>query len=1208
MLEFIRFEIQYRLTRPATYIYFALILLMSFLATATDAVQAGGSGGNVMQNSPLVIAQIMSVILIFGIFIVSAVMGVPVLRDFEHKTDSMIFTTPISKVNYLTGKFIGSFLIIMFILSGILLGMMIGQAIPWPWLDNADKLMPFNFMHYWNPFAVIIMPTVLMFSLLLFAGGALGKKMTVVYAQGIILFMGYLVASTFISDLDNQTLGAMLDPFGLGALGVHTQYWTVSEQNNNLIPFAGIILQSRLLWMGIALAVIGFTYYRFSFNKVSKAGRKAKKKARSEGKVTNTEVRDTAIPAVRQQFGWSANMTQLISLSWFYCRWIIKQVPFIFIALAGIVFMFIIAFIGGTQGYGIELYMTSSRAVSLMNVFNLFFIIITVFYTGEIIWKERDIKINQIYDALPYPNFVSLLSKFFGMVLMSIFILLVLMFSGILIQIIKGYPIIEWQVYVAELFGETLATMVMYIILGLFVQVLINHKFLGFGFMFIFYIAYIVLSEFGIEHSMFYFGQIGIGNYSEMNEFGHYPIPFGWFNLYWFGLSAVFFMIALLFTVRGLESKLFTRLKLSKLRINKQSIAVIVVSLLVFIGSGSFIFYNTNVLNEYQNSDEGKELRAAYEKTLNKYEFTLQPRIVDTYVEVDLYPFERDFKAKGYYILKNKTKETIEEIHIQEGTDSQLTTSVSFASPFSEKEKHEKFRYTVYELKQPLKPGDSVKLEFEVSLETIGFRESGDNPDIVYNGTFFNNSSYFPGIGYNSGFELSADDDRKDHDLEVKERMMDRDDPWGIGQSLFGDDADKIQFEIVISTDSSQIAIAPGYLQREWQEGNRSYYHYKMDTPMVNFYSIVSADYEVIRDVWQNPVDSLPDVNLEIYYHQGHEYNTDRMMAGMKDALSYYSREFSPFQFRQLRIMEFPKYRSFAQSYANTVPFSEGIGFIQKIKTDDVDLPYYVTAHEVAHQWWGHQVTEAGVKGNAMLSETLSQYSALMVMKQKFPAEIIKEFLRYELNSYLMGRTFERKKEMPLELVEGQGYIHYRKGSLIMYALQDYIGEDSVNAALQRFVSDWGFKDAPYPTSADLLGYFREVTPDSLQYLLTDWFETITIYENKTTNAEYRKIGEDKYLVDLEIGAIKYRADSLGREEAVEKADWIDIGVFTEGSDGKDSLIYLQKHLIDQEEMSFEIEVNAKPSKAGIDPINKLIDRNPGDNVKKVTEKEEPVS
>ncbi|MEQ9307012.1 MAG: hypothetical protein RJQ14_24070, partial [Marinoscillum sp.] len=212
---------------------------------------------------------------------------------------------------------------------------------------------------------------------------------------------------------------------------------------------------------------------------------------------------------------------------------------------------------------------------------------------------------------------------------------------------------------------------------------------------------------------------------------------------------------------------------------------------------------------------------------------------------------------------------------------------------------------------------------------------------------------------------------------------------------------------------------------------------------------------------------------------------------------------------------------------------------------------------------------------------------------------------KYELNTYLMGRTFEQKKEMPLYQVEGQGYIHYRKGSLVMYALQDYIGEDSVNAALKRFNEDWAFKDAPYPTSKDLITYYRAVTPDSLQYLITDMFETITLFENKTTDAEYSLLPDSTYEVKLTVNTIKYQADSLGSEEAQELKDWIDIGVFTESGKGKDSLIYLKKHKITQEENEFTLTVGTKPTKAGIDPINKLIDRNPKDNVKTVSEKEE---
>lgn len=1202
MLEFIKFELNYRFSRPVTYIYFILLLAMSFLATSTDIVRAGGSGGKVMENAPLVITSLMLVITIFGIFITSAVMGVPVLRDFEHKTSSMLFTTPISKFDYLGGKFIGSFITLLLISSGILLGCMLGQAFPWPWQDNTDRLMEFSFMSYWNPFMVFILPNLFIFSAIFFTGGALGKRMVVVYAQGIILFMGYLAASSFLSQLDNQSMAAFMDPFGFGALEVTTQYWTVAEQNSQLMPFSGFILSNRLIWLGVALLSLVILQVNFSFEAAGKASSRIKRKAQKSIREIARETIET--PMAQQLYGLSAQITQIRSLSWFYFRWIVKQVPFLMIALSGIIFIFLISFIGSTGQYDIDLYMTSSRAVSRVNIFNLFFIIIVVFYTAEIIWKERDVKMNLIYDALPYPGFVSLAGKFLGMILMSILILTVLMFCGIMIQIIKGYPIIEWNIYLTKLHVDTLSMLILYIILGMFIQVVVNHKFLGIALMIVFYISTIVINELGIEHAMFYYARAPIGQYSEMNQFGHFIPPFSWLNLYWFGLAGILLGVAHLLNLRGLDTQFLTRLKLGGQRLKRGVVLTITLFLLLFVSSGAFVFYNINVLNEYQNSDDDKAQRANYERTLKQYEFLPQPKIVDAYLEVDLFPLQRNFQASGHYFLENKSQDTIPSLHILLNPDQEIATVVDFKGEYSIDTTYEDFGYTIYALEKPLFPGDSVKMTFDVKFTTVGFKDRGSNTDVVYNGTFLNNRKYFPGIGYNSQYEISSDDEREEQGLEPKERMLDTDDPRGLAQSLFGDDADKISFEIVLGTDSSQIAIAPGYLQRQWDEEYRTYYHYKMDTPMVNFYSIVSGDYAVMKDTWQPLADSLPDVALEIYYHPQHEYNLDRMMRGMKDALTYYSKNFSPYQFRQLRIMEFPQYQSFAQSYANTVPFSEGMGFVLNVKSDDVDAPYYVTAHEVAHQWWGHQVTEAGVKGNAMLSETLSQYSALMVMKQHFAPEIIKEFLRHELDSYLMGRTFEQKKEMPLYQVESQGYIHYRKGSLVMYALQDYIGEDSVNAALRRFNRDWAFKEAPYPTSLDLLKYYREVTPDSLQYIITDMFETITLFENKTTTAEYQKRSENEYEVNLTVSTIKYQADSLGNEEVQELKDWIDIGVFTEGSDGKDSLIYLKKHKMAEEETTFSLTVGAKPTKAGIDPINKLIDRNPKDNVKAVSEME----
>ena len=365
-----------------------------------------------------------------------------------------------------------------------------------------------------------------------------------------------------------------------------------------------------------------------------------------------------------------------------------------------------------------------------------------------------------------------------------------------------------------------------------------------------------------------------------------------------------------------------------------------------------------------------------------------------------------------------------------------------------------------------------------------------------------------------------------------------------------------------------------------------------------------------MKDKWTSKADSngtQKEVALEIYYHKEHTANLDRMMNGMKDALGYFSENFGEYQHRQLRIIEFPRYQTFAQSFANTVPYSEEIGFMLDMKKNDIDMNYYVTAHETAHQWWGHQVTEAPVQGSSMLSETLSQYSALMVMKHKYPKEMIQKFLKYELESYLRGRNREKKKELPLDLVENQQYIHYRKGSLIMFALQDYIGEDKINLALRNYLNKWKFSEGIYPTTTDLTDEIKAVTPDSLQYLITDLVENITFYENKTEKATYKELGNDMYEVTLELSSKKMVADSLGKETELPLTEWIDIGVYGEEPKKENAegykfapLLYFEKHQITKENSTIKIKVKGKPVKAGIDPLNKLINRHHKDNVKKV--------
>src|SRR5262249_757584 len=143
-------------------------------------------------------------------------------------------------------------------------------------------------------------------------------------------------------------------------------------------------------------------------------------------------------------------------------------------------------------------------------------------------------------------------------------------------------------------------------------------------------------------------------------------------------------------------------------------------------------------------------------------------------------------------------------------------------------------------------------------------------------------------------------------------------------------DSDWVDFDAVLSTSSDQIAVAPGELMRQWSEGGRNYFEYRTREKILGFSSILSARYNVLRDRWK-------DVDLGIYYHPGHEYALERMRAGLKAALEYCTSNFGPYQNKTARILEFPRYATFAQSFPASIPYSEGIGFIARVDPKSED-------------------------------------------------------------------------------------------------------------------------------------------------------------------------------------------------------------------------------------------------------------------------------
>lgn len=408
--------------------------------------------------------------------------------------------------------------------------------------------------------------------------------------------------------------------------------------------------------------------------------------------------------------------------------------------------------------------------------------------------------------------------------------------------------------------------------------------------------------------------------------------------------------------------------------------------------------------------------------------------------------------------------------------------------------------------------------------------------------------------------------------------------------------------DITVSTAADQTPIAPGYKVSETVAGGRRTARFMSDAKILPFFSMQSARYAVKRDKWHN-------VDLAVYYDAHHPYDVDRMIAAMKASFDIYTKVFSPFQFHQMRILEFPAYENFAQSFANTVPYSEGIGFIQnyaavKKDPDKIDLVTYVTAHELGHQWWAHQIIGADMQGATMLSETFAQYSAMLVMEHLYGPEHVRKFLKYALDQYLRSRGSEEVEELPLERVENQGYIHYNKGAVVMYRLKEAVGEDVVDRSLRRLLAQYAFKPAPYPSSKDFIRILREEAGPKYNQLITDLFEKITMYDLKAVTASSTKRADGKYDVALNVEAHKYYADGKGKETEVMMDEDVPIGVFLvepgKPTFDRSKILFLANKRILSGKQTIHLVLDRAPVFAGIDPYNEWIDRNSDDNVTSV--------
>ncbi|MGA8276754.1 MAG: M1 family aminopeptidase [Rhodanobacteraceae bacterium] len=1189
--EIFRFELRQQLRNPLFWLIAVGLGALAFGAACSDSITIGGGIGNIHRNAPYVVITMLAFFSVLGLFLITIFVAGAALRDFDSGTAELILSTPIPRSAYLGGRFAAGWLVSVLVLLAVAVGIWLGSLMPW--LDAA-RLGPTPWAAYAWALVVLVLPNLFFIGTLLFLLATLTRSMLGTYIGVIAFFVLWQIAEVMLGNgnIDHQTASALMDPFGLGALRLVTRYWTASDRNERVPELLGVMLGNRALWLAVGAALMAASFKLFHPDREGlRLWRRRKRSAAAMAPTVATSA-PIVLPPVTLRSGFAVHCRQLSKLARFDTRSVLRGTAFLVMLAIGL------SNLGGRLAFSGEIYGTSVwpvthlMAQAMSDSFTFMLLIVVGFYAGELVWRERGGRVSEVLDAYPTPDWIPLLSKVAALAAVIVVFLLAGAIFCMGYQLIRGYHDLQPLLYLQYL-GLDLIRFLLFGILAVVLQVWSNNKFAGYALLVAFLISSIVLTQFHLSDHLYRYGTAPEAPYSDMNGFGTFWIGALWFRAYWGVFAIALLVLAALYWVRGTTSGLRARTRVAAQRFGMPARIVLAAALVGFVAIGVWIFHNTHGRYHYQTYEEGQRLAANYEKDYRKYLGMAQPRITDVQANVAIYPKQRRADIDGHYTLVNKHAAPIDELLVQLPVLPTRDFKIDLDFPAHSTTHADPAQgLYLYKLVMPLAPGAAMDFKFRMHVVYDGFANQPAGEQLVHNGTFFNNGS-FPHFCYDEGRQLTDNNDRRKYGLGKVPRMAKRDDEAAHANNLISCDSDWVHFDATLSTSADQIALAPGYLQKEWRAGDRRYFHYVQDTPILGFFSFQSARYVVKRDHWH-------DVALEVHYDPQHPYNVGRMIAAAKHALDYYTANFGPYQFRQVRILEFPDYFSFAQSFANTIPFSESIGFIADLrKPSDIDYVTYVTAHEIGHQWWAHQAIGADVQGVTMLDESLAQYSALMVMKHLYGPLKMRKFLKFELDRYLSGRAGERVEEMPLALVENQQYIHYRKGSVIFYALQNYIGEGKVNAALHTWLDKVRFQQPPYTDTRDLIADLRVEARPQYQTLITDFFDKITLFDNRMLKATARKLPDGRYQVTMQVHAAKFYADGKGKETRDKVDIPIEIGVFAKADDGEEQdekPLYLEKRIVADGDSTISVIVDAEPYQAGIDPFNELVDRVSDDN------------
>ncbi len=1151
-------ELRFWFQRPATYFYALSFCSFAFLMMAGSAgwFDPHVNDGKIHElvNSPLGIHKIALYLNKLMMVLLPAIVGSSLYRDYKFRVHSILFSSPVSKMDYLLSRFCAAFLVVVVISLLVILSMAVASLIPG--LDPA-KTGPFDVVAYSQAWLLYMVPNLFFAGALVFAIVLRFRNIYFAFVAALLPFILQLITENAFSH--SPELIAILDPFGQNTVLYHTREWTLVQKNESMLSVTKTIFCNRIIWMVTSLLIMGFSASRFRLHQDVSTGfryllmRKKHRPVKHHSAAVDYALKDLKLSGERNR-----NFLALWHLSKDGLIYVLKS-P-IFWGTVALAIMAVVFAVGRVTQKGDMILMPITKIILLVPsaFYSVFCMMLIFIYSGLLINRERNTRMNALIDSTPTPFWLYWSSKLLTMIQLVLLLLFIFMVSGIIIQTSQGYFDYELLLYLKYLLGFTLPPLVIWIFASFFVHTVIDHLYIALFILLFGWVGVGGMPQLGIDSYLLRFNTSPVVGYSDMNGFGHTIKAFFVTQGYWFGLG-----IILLTFVHGLwpvgdEVSISSRIHALKHRMRPGIYALFILGISIMVGSGRLIWQGEKAINPFSGS-VGNSYLKTFKRNFEVYSELPTPKIRSTVAEIELYPETQNFEAEGSYQLENPHQVEMDTFMMRLGFDE--LSSFDLSVPFEIVEADSLMKCYVIKLHQPIPPNGQFELSFHIQNQenTLFERNSG----VLKNGTFLKND-IFPRFGYTYDRQLPHPDHVINHSTHYQ-----------------GPDADLTDLNITIGTAETQYALAPGELINHWKVGNRNYFQYQTTQPMKFSFGINSGIYKIDKS-------QIEDSFVEIYAH--HTTNLQSIRAALASTMAYQSDHFTPYQYDQIRVIEFPDSEgTYATAFANNIPASE-IRFVTNTDPTGLktDLSFYVPAHELIHHWWGSTLIPARAQGATMLTESITEYLSLKVYEKHFGKKPAHQFLTLQHRRYWNGHKHENSIEPPLYLVAPeQQYISYGKGAIVMNGLSQLMGEASFNKFLSTFMHSYERGIPPYPTSVDFMKALQDWLPDSTQSFVLDQFKTVSYleFEDLTISG----FTEGKATISGRIKKFELPQNDPGKTPVERPLDeWIQIGLF----DANDQVISVQwVHLI-KEVLDFHLTSEVEPARIEIDPNYLILIKN----------------